>query len=522
MKLLIVDDELHIRTGLQKAISWDEIGIEETFTASDGEEAIALFRQYRPELVITDIIMPFVDGIQLTEMLLAIRKETKIIVFSGHSEFAYAQQALKLGVFGYELKPVSIPLLINQVKSAIEQYKLEQDKTEAYKQHKFMQLIKGEPHALEEAADTFSQLFSFPIRERLLLMAMEIDEFYKRTDSLSSGETERLEAGLVGIVRPRLADMNGMLCHVSENLFVIIVQVESRTSDIYLWKKLEQFHREASGQMWAVERSTLSCGVSSIGGLTDISDLYKEAEQALDYKFYIGKSKLIHYKQVVRTQDIGFLPIEEADLREYVEQLNMDKISEWLTDQYDRFHRDNQFSRTSIEQISLYYVMLLIRIVNDKYKYFEKMLLETIHAFDQANRLETVEEYREQVLQVYRQVIEGIVELKGIRQNRVLIQAIEYIHDHYMEDLSIDLMARQVNKTPNYFSHLFKKEYGTSFSEYLNKHRIQKAKELLTSTDRMIYEIAESVGYKDYKHFAHVFKKLEGCTPFEFRNNKNE
>lgn len=522
MKMLIVDDEFHIRKGLQDMIDWSQLGMKEVFVAANGEDAIRLFEQQKPAIVITDIMMPEMDGIELSEVILQSSPETKIIVLSGYGEFDYAQRAIQLGVFGYELKPVSISKLVDLVKNAMDDFLREQQKLASYKKFKVMQVFKGEKSALSEAHRLFQDLYNFDITHPICLLALEIDDFYKRTDPLSLEETEGIESAVADLIRVSFDTMENVVIRVSENLFIVNIQVEEYEGEHQFTKNLEVSFQNLNTHVQSSYDMTMSGGISSRASLKSINILYQEALQALEFKFYKGKSNLLRTHEVVHPSDISFFQTDESELIELIEKLHMNEIRNWLRSKYQFYAQDGMHSKQMIKQISFYYITLLIRVINEKFKYFEKMLLETIRSFEQSDQHDTLEGYLDWVLQVYQQVIDGIIELNGIKQNKILALAVDYIQEHYMEDLSVMRIAEHVNKTPNYFSHLFKKEYGISFSEYVNKVRIQQAKRQLINTDQMIYEIAEQVGYKDYKHFTQVFKKFEDCTPTEYRNNKKQ
>lgn len=161
MKLLIVDDEYHIRTGLQQAIDWQELGIHEALIAENGEEAMMMVNFLRPEIVITDILMPVVDGLTLAQNIISFDPNTKIILLSGYSEFEYARKAIQLGVFHYELKPISIPALTEAVKEAIVSYRKSGQLRELAKEKLALQTITNELEDSVRIQDALSELFGY-------------------------------------------------------------------------------------------------------------------------------------------------------------------------------------------------------------------------------------------------------------------------------------------------------------------------------------------------------------------------
>ena len=147
---------------------------------------------------------------------------------------------------------------------------------------------------------------------------------------------------------------------------------------------------------------------------------------------------------------------------------------------------------------------------------------EKLKAYDNLSRKETLEDLKAVVLDYYSSVFVELKDEKEVSNNRGILKAVEYIKRNYDKDLTVEVVAQFIGKSPNYFSHVFKKEMKMSFTEYLNRMRIRKARELILSTDKLVYEICMEVGYQDYAYFAQLFKKFENCTPTEIKNNTQQ
>jgi two-component system, response regulator YesN len=148
---------------------------------------------------------------------------------------------------------------------------------------------------------------------------------------------------------------------------------------------------------------------------------------------------------------------------------------------------------------------------------YYNMFNDNIRLIENVPWCETIDEYSKWIQNTYYVVLKGLSDINNIKHNKLILKAAEYIKINYTQDITVQELANYIQKTPNYFSHLFKREFGTSFSDYVNKIRINEAKKLILGTNLLIYEITEKVGFKDYDYFKQVFKKLEGCSPSEFR-----
>jgi two-component system, response regulator YesN len=175
--------------------------------------------------------------------------------------------------------------------------------------------------------------------------------------------------------------------------------------------------------------------------------------------------------------------------------------------------------KNSIKDVCADLKNILIRTVKDQGINFEGLFGNNMNLFDDIGSFETIVEYKEWILNVYYIVITGLSDVSKIKHNPLMLKSAEYIKKNYYRNLTTEELAEHMQKNSNYFSHLFKKEFGVSFIEYLNKVRINEAKNLIKTTNLLAYEIAEKVGFQDYKYFTQVFKKLEGFSPSKLRKN---
>lgn len=240
----------------------------------------------------------------------------------------------------------------------------------------------------------------------------------------------------------------------------------------------------------------------------------------MESRIYKGSRSQSYYEEQTHFEPALIYDLEELEWKELILTLNDSLIAERISGEFNRISDKAIWKEQEIQHFSIQLIHLLLRTVKSEFKYFDLMVKEAISGVDFNRNRGTIEAYCSWVQLVYHDIMSVIRDYKGIKHQKMMMTVMQYLAIHYNEDLSVEKVADTVGKTPNYFSHLFKKEMGISFSEYLNKLRIKEAKRLLAETDRLAYEISESVGYNDYKHFALVFKKMTGVSPLDFRNNQ--
>ena len=533
LKVFLVEDEIVMREGIKNNINWTEEGFEFAGEASDGELAYPLIQKTRPDILITDIKMPFMDGLELSRLIKQEMPDIRIIILSGYDEFEYAKEAINIGITDYLVKPVSGAQLLAAVK------KVEKVILEERQQREFLQTFEKERTENAQLARQkfFRSLISGkrPVSEllkegrevgmELAAKRYNIVLFQIFSEGKVDGYSEEQNA-----VTTAIEDMT----ENSDEILMIELGVEGwafilkETEEI----DLERIQMEFLEHLTQVFRGHTEIeyfgGVGQpVGRLSELGKCFEEASRAFAYR-YLKKRNRIIFSDNAPEEDtvdeelsLNSLNVEKLDRRivvnflkvglkgevghfidEYMASLGDRNVQSLLFRQYVTM--DMYFAAVSVLEQLGYGTEDLVKRCGD----FQKMTAE----------LSTVEQTKEYLEKVFQTVID-LREKASSQKYRTLLQdARHYIEQHFdNEDISLNTVAASVNLSPNHFSTIFSQEMGQTFIEYLTSVRMEKAKGLLRSTSMKTSEIAYAVGYKDPHYFSYLFKKTQECTPREYR-----
>ncbi len=531
-KVFLVEDEIVVREGIRNNILWEQYGFQYTGDAPDGELALPLIRQIQPDLLITDIKMPFMDGLSLIELVRRELPRAKIVIISGYDDFSYAQQAIRLGVDRYLLKPIMkekmVELLIELHKKMEEerrqqeylaQFQREAREYEVFSRRRFFeQLVTGGLSVSEicETAKTLGIDVNAPFYN-IVLFSLSSAGYDGSTPESYTDALEALQDTIRQFIESR-SDM--ILFNWNVTTYSVLVKggedsIESKTRECIdnIQRRCAEAGRDVS---WHI-----ACG-SPVSRLSAIPACATEASRILSYRYLCPEEHILSEDCIRHLQKTGGTKSDtcKADINQ---ECIRNFLSGGAAEEIDRFI-DQLFQSAGEEAVSMplfcRYLTLTVYYASDAYlnsigcradSYWSTELRPT----DSAS---SPEEARQFARQIMTQAIRLRDSESKKQQRQLLSQAIAFIDSHYSEEaISLDRVARKVNISPNYFSAMFSQEVGQTFVEYLTNKRINEAKRMLRQTDKRSSEIAFSVGYKDPHYFSFVFKKVSGCTPSEYR-----
>ncbi|TVX99835.1 response regulator transcription factor [Cohnella terricola] len=533
IKLMVVDDEVVIRKGIRTSIDWLALNVEIVGEARNGKQALELVQQLKPDIVLTDIRMPYIDGLELAQQLKQHFPHIKIIILSGYDDFNYARTALKIGVTEYLMKPVGaeeLTALVTRIGGEIAQEKLQNEKelndqllmreSFPYIQRKWLnRLLKGETRINDALLDKANQLRISLEGPEYAVVVVDVDDFRLNTEHAPDREKELIHYSINNIV---------------EEVFSSVFQCTACQSDfdninVLLNANMHNKHRileccqEAQRCIARYMKLSVTIGLGQyVSDLADVHESYRQAVYAMQCKVYRGKGQIIAYREVESELQGGsaqhaiLSPSEdEKELLEYLSTMDKAKVDQLLDNRFRQFAQ-SYVSYENIKSISLKWVILAIAHLEQMGIDLNKQSL--LNPYTEIEKYETTDDIRRWLGGVFAVFIDSIDTYKNVRYKNIVAAAIKYIHEHYSEEIRVEDISAQVFVTPNYFSRVFKEETGQHFTEWLNKYRVEKAKILLKDVSAKIYEVADRVGYNDYKYFTHIFKKATGLTPKEYRN----
>jgi two-component system response regulator YesN len=517
-KLFFIEDEIVTREGIRDNVDWEACGFEFCGEAPDGEIALPLLQTAKPDVLITDIKMPFMDGLQLCKIVRECMPWTKIIILSGHDEFEYAQEAIKLGVTEYLLKPVTVQDLHNVLQKVAAQ--LEQERQEQESLRKLQDQV-------DENRAT--------LRERLLLKL--VVGAIPPAEAVEQGQLLGLEiiarCYLVVVIKIELGDPSEQFDYYEyQQAQQIVSSLVENNPDVFLLKKdmeelvlimkgntPEYVQEERDFILEQIERQVKETRCKLTIGLgasrTRIADISQSFVEALVNLQHAASERAGPDDGVDKAE---LLKVDKSAVEDYLKC----GVKEDFDDFFDAFIRplgETVFRSYIVKNYILMDIVLTTaRFVSGLGGDIDQVVPGLSHVETTLTHIKTIEQIREQVQKI---LVSALVfrDSRTYSQHAGIIQqAKEYIDRHYMEPtMSLNEVAAHVNHSPSHFSAVFSQETCTTFKEYLTEIRIKKAKELLRTTSLKSFEISCQVGYSDPHYFSYVFRKNTGLSPTEFR-----
>ncbi|UQZ34011.1 DNA-binding response regulator [Paenibacillus sp. PK3_47] len=525
IKICIVDDIPAVVRGLSQRIPWDEHGIVVAGTAANGEEGLMQIRRHRPDIVLTDIRMPFTDGLEMMRIILAEQPDIKLIFLTGYSDFSYAQEALKLGAFDLIVKPFTKCQVLESVLKAKEVLERERSQAEQmrgmeqklresmpYLRQEYMRLLIRYGTRQQHRSQQWD-FYNIRMNSRnFCVMVAEIDFFAERTAALPVSEVELIRFAVHNILEETVAGYTqGIVFREHINQFVIVMNPPAELDAEQLAERCRENVRKHTYQ-------TVSIGLG--GQVEEAGQLavsYAQALSALANTFLTGGNSV--YRYIEGTEGDAALPRysydKEKELLYCLRSANLAKAEEQLDDIWNEWLSTPVLPDPSlVKTLCLELAHSIHRVFSDKAADSEVKLLEKKLA--DMNSALSFEELRRQIREFCRQGC-AYVQIRQSSESRVLVErAVAHIQGNLHRNLSVADIAREVHLSPSYFSNLFKKEMGMTLAQYIISRRMEKAKELVLE-GMQVQDIAISLGYEDRPYFTELFKRYTGMTPTDFR-----
>lgn len=529
IKVFLVEDEFVIREGIKKNIDWEGHGYQFAGEASDGELAFPMIKKEKPDIVITDIRMPFMNGLELSKLIKKEMPWIEIIILSGFEEFEYAKEAIKLGVARYLTKPISGDDLLKELdvlSTKIEENKREREIREKYlsemkentvseRKEFFENLVTGSQSAAEliQASEKLeinvTAMYYNIMLSKIKASAHSQDEFSQRVVSIEEELENYIDEDYI-IMFDR--DLEG-------KAFLFMADSEERLEEIindFCEKSKEIFEKYDGIEYFA--------GIGERADkLRDIPHCFETANKAFTKRYFTDESAFVRCNDIEeRDIENDKFDVESLD----VNQLDRSKIKEFLkfgdaqeTEYFVDEYLAGLGSNAIRSQIFRQYLVMDI--------YFSVVEFSNGLSVDSEDQglsgykpdlVRTEEESRNYIISIISKGIELRIGNVSGHNDDVVDSVKAYIEENYDDDeLSLNKIASHVNFSPNHLSMVFSQQTGNTLIKYLTDYRMSKAKELLKCTNKKSSEISILVGYKDPHYFSYLFKKTQGVTPTQFR-----
>ena len=503
--IIIADDDEIICEGMKNTIDWESIGVRVAGTANDGEEALELIQNLKPQIAILDINMPFLDGLTLASTISEQFPELIVIILTAYKEFQYAQKAIKYKVFDYLTKPCHNDDVKETVLRAVDQIRLRKTEPNLKINQHLTDLIFGEeidPVILREQCGIFNT------DDRFQVAALEL---YCVSTGNESGEIENAYQILLSFYK-EYRNIH-LLLRRARILLLIEYTEEDSEEDIIL------LLRSGLNHLHSQEKNVFALAAGDIyPGIENVKKSYNDAKINMEYRssFPAGhiivsgdlNSDSMHYVD-------HFVKCEE-EIRSSVAEGNPDRIIQAIEDLFDKLGNDGNFSRDVCISLATEMLIKLYRDIDENT--LEAFLKNNRKILNRLNQENTIKGIRGCVLDGARELCRYASEINKNDQMAVVSKALAYIDEHFREaDLSIKEVADDVHVSISYLQVLLKKYKDNSFSNYLNQVRMEEAMRLLKSENMKIFEVAFSSGFNSSQYFSRKFKSFYGIEPREVK-----
>ena len=544
LKIFLAEDEVIVRETIKRMIPWEDLGFELVGEAADGEMALPLLLRQKPDLLITDIKMPFMDGLTLAKLAKKEIPGLKVVILSGYDDFNYAKQAINIGVEDYLLKPITKNALIERLTEIRSRYEHEKTQKEYYEKfHREMQAYEK-----NSSRDFF---------EALVSGSMDMMEIYRRSEKLGLdivAEAYNVLIFTMNCEEDFSGQREGYSEWEAESLELLEEFFSENTSAMLFRCNIFSYGVLIKGQKETIEENTRSC-VSEIQRILDrkeqkrqwfvaagepverlsqIQKSYYSASRAFSQR-YLYDENILYYDEMVSMEKKNVTEDDSTYLQKVdVNALNpviLQKfLSNGLLEETENFVKDYFYAigqepleslvfRNYVTLNVRFSVMSFLKEIGCDTRTLEQEDTEDVLS-ESSKSLENAIAYAEKIIS---QAIALRDQNSGNKNRSILKTAVDFIDSHYMEeDMSLNKAANAANVSANHFSALFSQNMGQTFIEYLTNLRMNKAKEYLRCTSMRSSEIAGEIGYKDAHYFSYLFKKTQGMTPSDYRKARED
>lgn len=523
--LLLVDDEEEVIQIILKKIPWEKIGFSVIGHADNGIKALEMIEEFQPDVVMTDIKMPYIDGMELCKHIRAEYPETKVLFFTGFDEFEYAKEAIHLEIEEYILKPlnaVELTGVLERLKQKMDQEMHEKRSVEILQAHYmeslpflkanfYSSLIEG--RIPEEEVPKYMEAYQITFAKAFFCCLVVHTTIPKVAEEMNP---QLLLTSVYKESKEYFAEKWQTKCFSYLNDTILIAQLEHENQVSELTDECDKFCR----YLQRVLDVAVTVGIGHVyDTILELPKSYRSAREAISYRVLYGATRAINIQEIAP---------QEVSLSESLDNEELSSLFQTI-----RLGTEEDI-RVSAEAYFQHVFSVVTSLQQHHIAVME--LISALYRFAVNNDLQ-IEEFSEEIRFLYSRLLDlepdalqgwltnismvfhdKIVNERSKSTNSLIRKAKEYVHNNYRdEELSLDKICEVLGVSNSYFSTIFKKETGNSFIGYLTDYRMEKAARKLVETDEKSYMIAKSVGYTDPNYFSYVFKRRFGVSPSKYR-----
>ena len=524
--VLLVDDEEDVIQIIMKKMDWESMGFQVAGYAHNGVEALEMAEELQPDVVMTDIKMPYMDGLTLSRKLKELYRTVKIIIFSGFDEFEYAKEAIQIEVEEYILKPIdagNLKEVFDRIREKIDREMDEKrnvDKLREYymesipilQENFYTSLIDG--RIPEDEIDRYMDDYQISLTGPYYVVSI----LHISTTNIPPN----MNTFLLGVSVKKLAEehmedewKSRILMYLGD--IVVITQLESQEQITEFTDFMDQLCRLAKH----VCEATVTAGIGYVSNnLPDIRLSWQGARSAVSYRVIYGNARAINIAEIdpMENADERW---EEQEIQKILKKIRMGSREE-LEEEIDHCIHKFMEDGTTMQKYQIFIMGLIteiFRFCTNNQLDIEEFYGEKSAVFEKCMQMESPEELERWLLEIGEKLQETVQQERQATTKSFASKAVEYVQEHYSDrNITIESICKELGVSAAYFSTIFKKETGKTFISFLTDYRMEKAVELLMTTNDKTYIIAEKVGYADPNYFSYAFKKQYSMSPSKYRS----
>lgn len=537
LKVLVVDDDAFVHTQLKKIINWEKEGFLLHNEVVAGSAAPAVLQKVLPDIVITDMSMPGMDGVAVIEHINRNHPHIKVIALSGYDDFNYVKKSLKLGAVDYilkhELTSEVLLTLLQSLKKVIlseeqgisgrqktdEQFKTGRD----FLSQSFINMLVRKGISDRIKAEKRLKDLGLEIGTRNLVVVVgEIDDYIQLKADYTSTELYNLLDSFMLMATQILKETgNTAFSFLEEGNFIIIFSFDDSRSGHFIYNQVLTAVTRIKSTMKRYLNITACFGIGEIcPDIVEINRYYENAAGLLKKKFYEGKDKIFRCTCADEVKENYYkLQIkDEKNIMNFLRLLKEEQCKSYLESIFNKLQKEQpSINRAKMTFVAL--INIIHKVAGDTGIDLSMIYAQGEDAYGELEKFGTIQEIKDWLFLLYDRMFRLLRAVYIPVYDEVTGKAVEYIYKNYKHSISLSDAARYIGVNSSYLSRKFKKDCGKGFNEYLNKIRIEYAKVLMENGYKNIKEIVTEVGFKNYNYFFKVFKDSQGMTPLEYKTS---
>ncbi|TYQ16406.1 UNVERIFIED_CONTAM: two-component system response regulator YesN [Acetivibrio alkalicellulosi] len=537
--IMLVENDLITCEWLKNQVEWEKYGFELVCIASNGIDALQKFNQYKIDVVISEICMPKMDGIELLNTIKEYGKTSIVIYLSNSEDFPYAKQGLLLGAYDYVKKPIEKKLLVEvliKAHDSLLKMNIEQEKSQKLKEKLELNfaisrekvlydLLRGKDVVYYELHGIIDEYNINLSKNMVLVGIIEIGNFDDASKEwIKSGKFEELIKKIRLIISCVLNEYNVLSCN-NIDMDIGVISVILQPINTMEKKEFEEvsvdFFEKVLNEIKQSFNVRVTIGIGNVFlSLSDISLSYMGAKSALRHKYVLGGNRVISISQFDKNSRQSLLyPVEREKLLAEQIMTGDDKAIKLAENIFDDIAAGTQDNLKRIAFAASQLIFNISHFIDIHYGFINK--LYDFSVFDNINISEfsSVQEIKEYFIKFVTSVLNVIKEYKPAQSNNLIKKACEYVLSHIEQEITLMSISEHLSISKNYFCSLFKQETGYNFLEYVTKIKMEWAKMLIKEGSYKTYEVCEMLGYREASYFSRLFRKYTGQSPAEYKKN---